>query len=210
MVTAVSGDARAARPSEARERLLRTASALFYAEGVRAVGVDRVVAEAAVTRATFYRHFPGKQDLVVAYLQGVDAAVRRAAGDVPEEPAAAAGWLRRFSGRVSGELCGGGFRGCPFINAAAEHPDATGPVRRAVAAHRRWLVSTVTAVFERTGHPDPSAAAQRWLVLRDGAMVAGYLSDPAAAAAALRDGAEDLLAAGPEPQRTGAATAPGR
>ncbi|WP_432495901.1 TetR/AcrR family transcriptional regulator [Kineococcus auxinigenes] len=194
MTTAVNEHPRAARPSAARDRLVRTASALFYAEGVRAVGVDRVVAEARVTRATFYRHFPGKEDLVVAYLRAVDAVVREQAGPVPEGAAAAADWLRGLSGRLSQELCGSGFRGCPFINAAAEHPDATGPVRRAVQVHRRWLTDTVAGAFERSGHPDPAAAAQRWLVLRDGATVAGYLADPAAAAEALRAGVEELLA----------------
>ena len=66
----------ASRPSEARTRLLKTASQVFYAEGIHSVGVDRIVAEAQVTRATFYRHFPSKETLVVAYLTEVDRAVR--------------------------------------------------------------------------------------------------------------------------------------
>ena len=71
---------RPAKRSEARERLLATASQLFYTEGINSVGVDRIVSESHVTLATFYRHFPGKQDLVVAYLQGAhDALVERAA-----------------------------------------------------------------------------------------------------------------------------------
>jgi len=64
------------RRSEARERLLATASRLFYREGIRAVGVERILAEAPATRATFYRHFPSKEDLVVAYLRGVDTHIR--------------------------------------------------------------------------------------------------------------------------------------
>src|ERR1700754_3119558 len=58
-----------AADSEARERLLETATRIFYSEGVNTVGVDRIVSEGSVTRATFYRHFPSKQDLVLAYLQ---------------------------------------------------------------------------------------------------------------------------------------------
>jgi AcrR family transcriptional regulator len=70
---------RPARRSEARERLLATASQLFYSEGTTSVGVDRIVSESHVTLATFYRHFPGKQDLVVAYLQGAhDTVAERA------------------------------------------------------------------------------------------------------------------------------------
>ena len=62
------------RVSEPRDRLLRTASGIFYAKGIHAVGVDEIVATAGVTRATFYRHFPGKEDLVVAYLTSADPA----------------------------------------------------------------------------------------------------------------------------------------
>ena len=75
--------------SEPRERLLRTASELFYREGIHAVGVDRIVGEAGVTRATFYRHFPGKEDLVEAYLGVEDSHIRSAfasAGDQSDDP----------------------------------------------------------------------------------------------------------------------------
>jgi AcrR family transcriptional regulator len=184
----------AVRTSEARDRLLRTASALFYAEGLRGVGVDRVVAEAAVTRATFYRHFPGKEDLVVAYLTGVDRSVREAAGEVPAEPAAAAGWLHGLTSLVGDTVCGVGFRGCAFINAAAEDPDPASPVRQAVRVHREWLEGAVRSAFAAVGHPDPGDAARHWLVLRDGAMVAGYLADPVQAQAVLDAGLRDLLA----------------
>ena len=183
------------RTSEARERLLRTASALFYAEGLRGVGVDRVVAEAGVTRATFYRHFPGKEDLVVAYLQGVDRSVREQAGEVPADAAGALGWLSALTALVGDQVCGTAFRGCAFINAAAEHPDPASPVRRAVRAHREWMEDAVGTAFAQLGHPDPTGAAHRWLVLRDGAMVAGYLADPGSAQRALDAGLRDLVAA---------------
>jgi AcrR family transcriptional regulator len=185
----------AVRPSEARERLLRTASSLFYAEGLRGVGVDRVIAEASVTRATFYRHFPGKEALVVAYLEGVDRRVREEAGEVPDGADAAADWLLRLTGSVGETMCGADFRGCAFINAAAEFPDASSPVRQTVREHREWLGSAVTEAFRRAGHPDPAEAGRRWLVLRDGATVAGYLADPGAAQATLTAGVRDLLAA---------------
>ena len=61
-----------ARPSAARERILDTATRLFYAKGIRAVGVDLIIAESGVAKATFYKHFPAKDDLVVAYLDKVD------------------------------------------------------------------------------------------------------------------------------------------
>lgn len=185
----------AARPSAARERLLRTASALFYADGVRGVGVDRVVAEASVTRATFYRHFAGKEALVVAYIEAADAALRARAGEPPSDtPQRAGAWLTMVTDVVGETLCAPGFRGCAFINAAAEYPDPGSPVRRAVRTHRSWLLGAVTEAFRGAGHSDPDAAARRWMALRDGAMVAGYLGDPAEARVTLRAGVRDLLA----------------
>ncbi|RBY88787.1 TetR family transcriptional regulator [Blastococcus sp. TF02A-26] len=184
-----------ARPSAARERLLRTAAELFYAEGLHTVGVDRIVGAAGITRATFYRHFPGKEDLVVAYLRGVDEAVREYVGGPPADAETAVAQLRRLTEAIGTEMCRPGFRGCPFINAAAEHPDPADPVHRAVATHRAWLTETVTRAYRTAGHADPEEAARRFVMLRDGAMVAGYLGDPAAARATLTAGAEDLLPA---------------
>ncbi len=183
------------RPSAARERLLHTAAELFYAEGLHTVGVDRIVSAAGITRATFYRHFPGKEDLVVAYLRGIDDAVRAFVGGAPGDAEAAVAQLRRLTEAIGDELCRPGFRGCAFINAAAEHPDRADPVHRAVADHRAWLTETVVRAFRTAGHPDPAEAARRYVMLRDGAMVAGYLGDAGAARDTLAAGVQDLLAA---------------
>src|SRR5687767_10743785 len=128
-----------ARPSEARLRLLTTASQIFYAEGIHAVGVDRIVAEAKVTRATFYRHFPGKEDLVLAYLQGADQAIRgqveaAVAADLPPTDA-----VRAVAASIAEGIRSRGFRGCAFLNAVAEYPDPDHPVHQAVLAHRQWF-----------------------------------------------------------------------
>ncbi|MEV8098433.1 TetR/AcrR family transcriptional regulator [Kitasatospora sp. NPDC085879] len=165
----------ASRRSEARERLLDTAAELFYAEGVRAVGVDRLIAEAGVTKATFYRHFPGKDELVLAYLDRHDQAVRQrlaAAAEAAPDPRST---LAVLVAALADEVCGPGFRGCPFVNAAAEYPDADHPVRRLVAAHRHWFRDALADLLAACGHPDPTAGATALLLLRDGAMVGGYL-----------------------------------
>src|SRR3954469_4139644 len=184
MSTAVPG-----RVSAARQRLLRTASELFYAEGIRAVGVDRVIEVAGVTRATFYRHYPSKDDLVVAYLRAVHDAVRTVAGDRPGEQR-----LRRVVGAMTEMVCAPGFRGCSFINAAAEFADPDSPVHRAVADYRTWLTALFVAALAAAGHPDPTAAAAHLVMLRDGAMVAGYLSDPRVARDTLLRGLDAILA----------------
>jgi AcrR family transcriptional regulator len=165
--------------SAARDRLLRQASAIFYAQGIKGVGVDQVVRESQVTRATFYRHFPSKEALVVAYLEAADALVRSEldalAAAHADDPA---GQLTALADALATAVCSPGFRGCPFINAAAEYPDADAPVRQAVARHRAWFRGWVEDALARDEHPDPAGAARELVMLRDGAMVAGYLEDP--------------------------------
>jgi len=161
--------------SAARERLLATASELFYREGIHSVGVDRIIGEAGVTRATFYRHFPSKEDLVEAYL-GVEDAHIRAAFDAAEATGAAP---RDLVGLVidglADDIARHHTRGCPFINAAAEYPDADSGVRRAVASHREWFRSELEHVLEAADAPDPRLGAAELVLVRDAAMVGGYL-----------------------------------
>ncbi|BCJ50153.1 TetR family transcriptional regulator [Actinoplanes sp. NBRC 14428] len=168
----------AVRPSEARLRLLATASRIFYAEGIHSVGVDRIVAEAKVTRATFYRHFPGKEDLVLAYLRAADQAIRgqveTAAAGLP-----AADAVRAVAASIADGIRSPGFRGCAFLNAVAEYPDPGHPVHRAVLDHRQWFLETINALMARIEEASAEPAAQHFVMLRDGAMAAGCLFDPA-------------------------------
>jgi len=179
-----------AKPSEPRERLLARASALFYAEGVNTVGVDRIVSEAGVTRATFYRHFPSKTDLVLAYLQSVHDAIAAHTAQLAadREPEA---FLSALGDDIAGQVARPGFRGCAFINAALEFED--GPIPRAVAAHRAWFHGVVRDAFAAAGRRTPDDAARHFVMLRDGAMIGGYLSDPAAAGATFTRGVDGLL-----------------
>lgn len=178
-------------PSEPRERLLRTASELFYREGIHAVGVDRIVTEAGVTRATFYRHFPSKEDLVEAYLAVEDEHIRAAfaqaegGSDDPER------LLELVIEALADDVARHHTRGCPFINASAEYPDAASPVRATVARHRSWFRDTLETLLTAAGAAEPALAAGELVLLRDAAMVGGYLDGwdrvrPAFAAAARR------------------------
>lgn len=190
----MSAMAPAARPSEARERLLDAASRIFYAEGIHAVPVDRVIAEAKVTRATFYRHFPGKEDIILAYLEARDGAIRRAVGQLAHVDAAPSAKLILLLQGIGDEVCAPGFRGCPFINAAAEYPDPQHPVHLAVTAHRAWFHRTLVSLLEEAAHPDPQSSASTLVMLRDGAMIAGYLESAEQARHALVRAGESLLA----------------
>src|SRR5687768_11520088 len=109
------------RPSEARSRLLAAASRIFYAEGLHTVPVEQILAEAGTTRATFYRHFPGKEDLVVAYLEEADRRLRDRLERTREERESAEATVRAIAADIAADIRTPGFRGCAFLNAAAEY-----------------------------------------------------------------------------------------
>ncbi|MFG2938562.1 TetR/AcrR family transcriptional regulator [Streptomyces sp. NPDC048282] len=193
MTKTEAGTGTGRRVSEARERLLRTAGQLFYAEGIHTVGVDRLVAESKVTNATFYRHFRSKEDLAVAYIGSVDQAIRAqidslTAADVPPD-----GILRGIGASLVEQIRSPGYRGCAFLNAAAEFPDPDHPVHRAVVQHREWFLQTITGLFAEITAAQAEHAGQHFVMLRDGAMSAGYLGDPVPAGETLLRGIEGLL-----------------
>ncbi|MEU1045903.1 TetR/AcrR family transcriptional regulator [Streptomyces sp. NPDC005897] len=200
-----------ARPtSAARARLLGTATKIFYAEGIHSVGIDRITAEAQVTRATLYRHFAGKEDLVLAYLdqadQGIRGQVAAAVGSTPS----AAGQVRAVARSIVEGIRSPGFRGCAFLNAVAEYPDPAHPVHRAVLAHRQWFLDTVTELLARVADSGSSsgsdvtadAAGRHLVMLRDGAMAAGCLFDPELVSETFLHGVEGVLreASAPVPE----------
>ncbi len=184
------------RESPARRRVLDTATALFYAEGVHAVGIDRIIAEAGVAKATFYHHFPAKDALVHAYLdeqyraqRDAVAALRDAsAGTEPRDVLLSVFDRMAEIGREPG------FRGCPFINAAAEFPDAGHPVRQSVLDHRAWFRGVMAELLASAGDPRATETAEILMLLRDGLAVGCYLDDAAAVRAVVRPALDRVLA----------------
>lgn len=156
--------------SVARSKILQTADRLFYSEGIRAVGIERVVTESGVARVTFYRHFPSKDDLVVAY---VDLRLQHDRDELAElknlyqEPREV---LRAIGRRLYEEAAATGFRGCPYSNVSTEFFDRKHPVRDATLQHRIWFMTEVKQLLQAMGHPAPAVAAERLLMLRAGAM----------------------------------------
>lgn len=169
-----------------RERIIDAATQLFYAQGLRAVSAEKIIALVGITKVTFYRHFPSKDDLIVAYLErraewerNAILTVRQMTGDdVPSV-------FRIVAEAIGAESCSPGFRGCPFINAAAEYPDPQHPIRQVVDEHRRWFKRTIEELLNEIDVPDASRVADELVMLRDGAMVSGYLSEPRIVANAL-------------------------
>jgi AcrR family transcriptional regulator len=182
--------------SEARERILDAAFRLFYARGIRAVGVDLIIAESGVAKATFYKHFPAKDDLVLAYLDRVDGIwtgqLRAAAEAAGADPAKQLVGLFDALGTACRRE---GYRGCAFINAAAEAAPGT-PVHERTVAHKKAVLAWLRELARRAGADDPDGLARSLALLLDGGLAAGALSaDPKAARAAKRTAAALVAAA---------------
>jgi AcrR family transcriptional regulator len=151
-------------------RVLATASRLFYAHGVRAVGVEWIVAESGVAKTSLYRHFHTKDDLVAAFLEREDRefwsqwdeVVNAVAGDPIRELMALLDWIGR---RVSRDE----YRGCPQINVAAEFSGLDHPARKIRARHKAAMFERLKTLVSRIGPPRPDDVAYQIALLIDGA-----------------------------------------
>ncbi|MET0589765.1 MAG: helix-turn-helix domain-containing protein [Naasia sp.] len=186
--------AAARRPSAAKVKLLEVADRLFYSEGIHTVGIDRIIAEAGVTKATFYKQYGSKDTLILAYIHGRDREVRDSLTQLARTSTSPEQTLRSLIEGIIADLGRRDFRGCPFLNAAAEFFDEHHPVRLAITDHRDWFTEFLESRLQEMGHPAPGAAADELYLLRDGAMGGGYAGDPIAATSALHRAADRLLA----------------
>ena len=177
----------------AKKRILDTADLLFYDEGIRAVGVDRLISASSVTKATFYKHYRSKDRLIAEYVEHRHRQAVAELADLVDQQATAEAVLRALQQSISTWISSPDFRGCPFINAAAEFSDPVHPVRRSVIAHREWFVGTLEQLLRGVGHPLAGEAADDLMLARDGAMTGGYAGDPIAASTALARAFERVL-----------------
>ncbi len=150
--------------SSARDRLLTTARSLFLSEGIRATGVDRVIAESCVAKATLYHHFATKEDLVVAALEAQladwHASVRAVDDDAVAEGAGPTERVARLFDQLASTVRDDVFRGCPFSNALTELP-ASPPVREVAERYRATLLAHIARLLGT----DPDDATVRTILL---------------------------------------------
>jgi AcrR family transcriptional regulator len=172
----------------ARERILDTARSLFYRDGLRATGIDRIIAESGVAKMSLYRHFPSKNDLIAAFLDWRHTH-----------------WMEWFAGSVDARLAAtpelavladalgewfgqDDFRGCAFINAVAETgAGEEGQHLPRAIVHKESLEAYIADVARRLGLDEPTLVAQEALLCVEGMIVrAQFRRDPAIVAAGRR------------------------
>lgn len=196
-MTIVDSEQNAQRAPWAKQRILDTANELFYGDGIRVVGIDRLISVSSVTKATFYKHYGSKDALILRYIRGRHEAMREEITTLVEETSDAESALRGIVSSLVAKIPQPGFRGCAFLNAAAEFPDPQHPVRDVVTNHREWYTDVVAGLLGRIGHPMPGDGADEFLLAVDGAQVGGYAGDPIAATTSLQRAVDRILAAVP-------------
>ncbi len=183
-------------PVTGRDRLVASGIELFYRYGFQAVGLDRVIEHAGVTKTTFYKHFEGKDDFVRACVEAREAwesdawerAVRTLAGDDPRAQ------LLAVFDVLDSWFNDADFRGCIFINIAAEFADRRDPAHRAAAEHKRKNRDHYRRLASLAGAENPDAFADHYTMLLEGTLVLRHVHDRDDAARVARPIVEDLIA----------------
>ena len=181
--------------SEARQRILETADRLFYQEGVRVVGIDRIIAEAGVAKMSLYKHFPSKDELILAVLkyreESVLAFFRSAMerhGKKTRNP------LRAFFAALKQWFETPGFRGCAFQNAAVELADPAHPGAEFVRGHKQRFGEFLFGLVEAAVGKTAAKVAPAVALLVEGAIVTAVIQGKPDAADVARDAALKLVA----------------
>jgi AcrR family transcriptional regulator len=182
--------------TDVRERILETASTLFYTQGVRAVGVDLVTEKAGVAKTSLYRHFRTKDDLIAAFVQREDEhfwqcwdkVAQQHADDPAAELDAHCEWIGERVERLN-------YRGCPQINVAAEFPDVDHPARKVALVHKQQLRSRLKGIADRLGARRADELAGQLALFINGAFVSSQIFQKGEATALLKTTMRTLLAA---------------
>jgi AcrR family transcriptional regulator len=178
----------------ARERILRAADELFYARGIRNVGIDEVIAKAGVAKASLYKHFESKDMLVMEWLRQRSEAGRKRFLDTIEQRASTP---KERVLAIFDELeanCGkSDFRGCAFLNAMVELADPNHPAHRVMVEHKQSVREYMRKQAEAAGLADPEDVSYHLAMLYDGAVVSAQGDCSSQAAHRARHAAEKLL-----------------
>jgi AcrR family transcriptional regulator len=155
---------KASQKTDPRTRILAVADRLFYTEGVRATGTEKIMSVSSVAKATFYRHFESKDALVLAYLDNRDQSFWDYLFN-PDRPKNVYEALARIDRLVNRPEV----TGCPFLLVASEYPDPAHPIHRRVVEHKDKLLAYLIELLKPFGI-DQKAAAAKLLIVIDGAL----------------------------------------
>ena len=176
-----------------REKIFQTASRLFYQNGYRAVGVDTIAAESGIGKMTLYRHFPSKDDLIIAYLKDSDESFwsnfEQIIGDAPSAREKLLAFFHALQEYVNTPAC----YGCPFLNVASEYPETDYPGHQTAIEHKQSVRARFRQLAGEAGAKNPEVLADQLFLLMDGAYMAARMFGAKNPASHLADAARILI-----------------
>jgi AcrR family transcriptional regulator len=183
-----------AMTTSARDILLETALRLFHKDGFHATGIDRILAESKVAKATLYKYFRSKDALMLAALRLRDARFREhLETEVSARASSPRDALLKVFEVLEDWFSAPGFRGCLFINASAEFGDPDDPLHKAAAEHKAKVLDWLHRLCAKAGAPDAFGLARQLCLLKEGAIVTAQVSNDPRAARTAHAMVEQLL-----------------
>jgi AcrR family transcriptional regulator len=176
-----------------KNKLFQTAAHLFYQHGYRAIGVDTIAAESGAGKMTLYRHYPSKDDLIVAYLQDSNETFwenfEQVTKDITDPRDKLLAFFEALQDYVMTPVC----YGCPFLNVATEYPETDYPGHRVAIEHKQTVRARFRQLAEEAGAHEPKVLADQLFLLMDGAYMASRMFGSENPASHLASAAKTLI-----------------
>ncbi|HET8669130.1 MAG TPA: TetR/AcrR family transcriptional regulator [Candidatus Saccharimonadales bacterium] len=179
--------------AQPKEKLFQTAADLFYRHGYRAIGVDTIAAESGIGKMTLYRHYPSKDDLIVAYLKERNDSFWHNFDEITKDAATAREKLLAFFEALQNYVKTPACHGCPFINVATEYPETDHPGHQVALEHKQSVRARFRQLAKEAGAQNPEALADQLFLLMDGAYVAARMFGTKNPASHLASAAKTLI-----------------
>jgi AcrR family transcriptional regulator len=176
-----------------KDKVFQTATRMFYQHGYRAIGVDTLAAESGIGKMTLYRHYPSKNDLIVAYLKESDELFWKSFDEITKDALTAREKLLAFFESLQNYVTSPACYGCPFLNVATEYPETDYPGHQVAIEHKQSVLVRFRQLAKEAGAKKPDILADQLFLLMDGAYMASRMFGAKNPAAHLVEAAHTLI-----------------
>ncbi|CAG0999154.1 putative HTH-type transcriptional regulator YxaF [Anaerolineae bacterium] len=176
-----------------KDKVFQTAARMFYQHGYRAIGVDTLAAESGIGKMTLYRHYPSKDDLIVAYLQDSDELFWKSFDEITKDARTSREKLLAFFESLQDYATTPACFGCPFLNVATEYPETDYPGHQVAIEHKQSVRVRFRQLAKEMGVKKPDVLADQLFLLMDGAYMASRMFKAKNPAAHLAEAAQILI-----------------
>lgn len=176
-----------------KDQVFQTAARLFYQHGYRAIGVDTIAAESGIGKMTLYRHYPSKDDLIVAFLKDSDEVFWNYFEEDVKDAVTPREKLLAFFESLQDYVTTPACYGCPFLNVATEYPETDYPGHQIALEHKQSVRVRFRQLAEEAGAGNPETLADQLFLLMDGAYMASRMFGAQNPASHLASAAKTLI-----------------